>query len=70
MGTKTGKLFGRKYIYRVRMLKARPFGRTVGTTFTGLHWGKRSLYIEHKRPQKALWSVNHITDIKGLEDVA
>jgi hypothetical protein len=40
-------------LYRKRVLKSR-WGITTGPTMTGIHAGRRSLYIERKAPLRYL----------------
>ena len=40
-----------------RCLKGKLFGFTKGKTTNGVHFGKRSLYIEKRKPQRSFWNL-------------
>jgi len=49
------RLFNRDGLYRKRSTKSR-YGMTHGDTTLGLHFGKRSLYIENKQTVRHFWN--------------
>ena len=48
LGTRDG-------LYRVRSEKRR-YGMTQGDTTIGLHFGRRSVYLEHKGSSRLFWN--------------
>ena len=47
----------RSGLYRVRKPKsARRFGLSKGETTRGLHFGKRSVYLERKKTDRSFWN--------------
>ena len=40
-----------------RCLKGKLFGITKGKTTNGIHFGKRSLYIEKRNPNRSFWNL-------------
>jgi len=49
------RLFNRDGLYRKRSTKSR-YGMTQGETTIGLHFGKRSLYLEHQGANRLFWN--------------
>ena len=49
------RLFNRDGLYRKRSTKSR-YGVTQGDTTLGIHFGKRSLYIENKQTVRHFWN--------------
>jgi hypothetical protein len=41
-------ILNQKGLYRKRKIKSRPLSVTKDTCMVGLHWGKRSLYLERR----------------------